>query len=73
MEHLPVTTCRTLIAEEAAEKLAEPELIRLRDMLYTIADVISDAFADLRNIDQQSFNPPGDAVDSLNQIEEALP
>ena len=41
-------------------------------MLYSVADVISDAFTDLATIGQSTFEPPGDAIDFFQAQEDEL-
>lgn len=63
MERLNIARCRELIVQPAGEPLADEEVVQLRDRLYSLGDVIADAFVDLGNIDQTTFQPPGNAVD----------
>jgi hypothetical protein len=65
MEHLNITQCRKLIGQPARQSLADDEVVRLRDMLYTLGDVIADVFADLHASDWRAFNPPNDLDDWL--------
>jgi hypothetical protein len=60
MEPLTVAQCRKLIGQPANESLADEGVIQLRDMLYSLADVIADAYADLNATDQRAFDPPND-------------
>jgi hypothetical protein len=63
MEHLSIAQCRKLIGQPQEAELSDGSVERLRDTLYSVADVISDAFLDLENIDQNTFDPPGDAME----------
>jgi hypothetical protein len=63
MERLTIAQCRKLIGQPETESLADEAVIQLRDMLYSLADVIADAFIDLENVDQTLFAPAGDVVD----------
>jgi hypothetical protein len=63
MERFTVVQCRKLIGRPATDSLADESVIELRDMLYSLADVIADAFSDLENTDQTLFTPPGDVFD----------
>jgi hypothetical protein len=65
MEPLSIAQCRKLIGQPQGTELSEEEVAQLRDMLYSLAEVIADAFIDVNNIDQRLFEPPGDAVDIL--------
>jgi hypothetical protein len=67
MDRLSVAQCRKLMAN-GGQGLSDAEVLRMREMLYTIGDVITDAYADLANIDQRRFEPYGDAVDQLNEL-----
>ncbi len=67
MERLNIARCRELIARPGGEPLGDEEIMQLRDMLYSLADVIADAFVDLESIDQSTFEPRGDAVDMLQE------
>jgi hypothetical protein len=68
MERLSVAQCRGLIAQQDGEPLGDEEIVGLRDTLYSLADVIADAFVDLENIDQRAFEPPGDVIDVLEEM-----
>jgi hypothetical protein len=68
MEHLSIAQCRQLIGQPQEKGLSDEAVERLRDMLYALADVVSDAFVDLGNIDQNTFNPPGDALDVCQEL-----
>ncbi len=70
MERLSVTQCRNLIGEVEAP-IADEEVLRLRDMLYTVGAVITDMFVDLSNIDQTLLQPPNDLDDWLRDIGES--
>jgi hypothetical protein len=72
MERLNVTVCRKLIAQSGNEPPGDDEIVRLRDMLYCLADVIADAFVDLENIDQSTLSPPGDAIDLFERSAQEL-
>ncbi len=63
MEFLSLTQCKQLMGKSARD-LSEEDLLRMRQMLYVLADVITDAYADLGNIDQSTFEPPDD-LDAL--------
>lgn len=65
MERLSIQQCKELIGQEEAEALKEEDVLRLRDMLYAVVDVIADAYSDLNNIDQSKFYPPNDLDDWL--------
>jgi hypothetical protein len=68
MEPLSITECRKLMGQALSESLEDADIVRLRDMLYSLADVISDAFIDLENVDQSTFVPPGDALDAIEKL-----
>jgi hypothetical protein len=63
MERLSIPQCRKLIGQSANQSLADEGVTQVRDMLYSLADVIADAFIDLENTDQTLFVPAGDVVD----------
>jgi hypothetical protein len=60
MESLSVSQCRKLIGQPQEAELSDEEVVRLRDMLYSLAAVISDAFIDLDNTGLSAFEPPGE-------------
>ena len=60
MERLSIQQCRQLMARSVDSSLSEEEVLQLRDTLYTLGDVIADAFAELSTIDQSTFTPPND-------------
>ncbi len=72
MERLSIPNCRKLIIQSGNEPPGDDELVRLRDMLYSLADVIADAFIDLENIDQSTFSFPGDAIDLFERSAQEL-
>ena len=72
MEPLTIAQCRKLIGPPANDSLADEGLTQLRNMLYSLADVIADAFADLHAIDQGAFEPPNDLDDWLREIAEGV-
>jgi hypothetical protein len=63
---LSIQQCRKLIPESS--DLSDDQLEKMRDLLYTVADVISDAFIDLANIDQSLFWPPGAITEQLERL-----
>ena len=67
MERLTVSQCRELMPKAGATVLTDDEVVNLRDTLYTLSEVIADAFADLNNIDQSTFEPPNDLDDWLRE------
>jgi hypothetical protein len=67
MERLSLLQCRKSI-EPGGKPLTDEEVLGLRDMLYTLGDVIADAYADLANIDQETFHPPNDVEDWLRDL-----
>jgi hypothetical protein len=67
MERLSLLQCRNLIPP-GGKPLSDEEVLGLRDMLYCLGGVISDAFSELNNIDQSEFEPYGGAVDQLNEL-----
>jgi hypothetical protein len=67
MDRLSVAQCRKLITRGPG-RLSDAEVMNIREMLYTLGDVITDAYADLPHIDQGKFEPFGDAVDRLNEL-----
>ena len=71
MDPLSLTDCRKLIGQSEANPVADEELLRVRDMLYALGDVIVDAFADLNNIDQRTFSPRNDLDDWFEGTQEA--
>jgi hypothetical protein len=68
MERLSVNQCRKLIDGQESSTLTDKNVVELRDMLYAVCDVIADAYADLDNIDQSTFDPPRDLDDWLREI-----
>jgi hypothetical protein len=68
MRKVSLEKCQKLIGPSSSE-LTELELRNLRDVLYTLADAISDCFINLKDIDQALLNPPGDAIDCLSAME----
>jgi hypothetical protein len=68
MERFSVKQCRALIGQSEASALGEEEVLRLRDMLYVLGDVIADAFADLNTIDQTTFQPQDDLDEWMREI-----
>jgi hypothetical protein len=69
MERLSITVCRKLIAQSGNEPPGDDEIARLRDMLYSLADVIADVFIDLSKIDQTRLEPPNDIDDWLRVVD----
>ena len=67
MERLSLLQCRKLI-EPGGKPLSDEEVLGLRDMLYCLSGVIADAYSELNNIDQSAFEPYGNAVDQLNEL-----
>jgi hypothetical protein len=65
MERLSISDCRKLIVRPGIEPSGDAEIVRLREMLYCLADVIADAFIDLSSIDQSTFEPPDDNLAAL--------
>ena len=68
MERLSLFQCRKLI-EPGGKPFTDEEVLGLRDMLYCLGGVISDAYSELNNIDQSLFEPYGNAVDQLNELD----
>jgi hypothetical protein len=66
MEPLSVVQCKKLIV--AGKELSDSDVLNIRETLYTLADVITDAFASLAEIDQAKFRPYGDVIDQLNEL-----
>jgi hypothetical protein len=67
-EHrLSIAQCRQLISDSAS--LHDEQVRQMRDTLYTLADVIVDAFIDLNQIDQGLFNPSGSITQQLDELE----
>lgn len=62
MEPLSIAECRKFL-QTGGKSLPDEDVLRLRDMLYVLGDVIADAYTHLEDSDQSTFNPPGDAVD----------
>ena len=70
---ISVAQCRELLGKDVRESLGDEEIERVRDMLYSLAGVITDAYLDLGSIDQSAFDPPGDAVDFYeNQVTDLI-
>ena len=59
--------CRKLIPTEVEPSLSDQEVEGLRDMLYDLAEIVSDAFSNLATVDQALFDPPGDVVQWFNE------
>ena len=57
MERLTIAQCRKLIEADVDRPLTDEEVLELRDILYAIGDVVSEAFADLDKIDQRQLEP----------------
>lgn len=72
MARLTVPQCRKLIRQAPNQSLTNEDVLQLRDMLYSLADVIADAFIDLANMDQATFQPSGDVVDWFERGETEL-
>jgi hypothetical protein len=68
MERLSLLQCRKLI-KPGGKPLSDEEVLGLRDMLYCLGEVIADAYSELNNIDQSAFEPYGNAVDQLNELD----
>jgi len=68
MERFSLAQCKKLIGEPNNEPMGDEDVLRLRDMLYTLGDVIADAYADLNNIDQSAFQPSSDLDVWLEEI-----
>jgi hypothetical protein len=66
-ERLSVAQCRKLI--EGSDDLTDEQVLRMRDMVYTMADVVADAFLDLGEIDPSLFDPPGTITQQLERIQ----
>ena len=60
METLSIAQCRKLIDQPFRSSLGDGEIEQLRNMLYSLADVVSDAYMETDGIDQSAFEPPGD-------------
>jgi len=68
-DRMDVSACRALIGAEAFN-LSDVQVLQLRDFLFTLSDVIVDAFIDLDNLDQGAFSGP--SMDDVNPVDEAL-
>jgi hypothetical protein len=66
-KRLTVEQCRKLI--EGSDKFTDEQVLGMRDMVYTMADVVADAFIDLGEIDPNLYEPPGDITQQLERIE----
>jgi hypothetical protein len=66
-ERLSVEQCRKLI--EDSDAFTDEQVLGMRDMLYTMADVVADAFLNLGKIDPGLFDPPGTITQQLERME----
>jgi hypothetical protein len=66
---LSLEQCRKLIQDQDSDALTDEQILGMRDMLYTLADVVTDAFSDLGEIDPGLFDPPGTISQQLERIE----
>ena len=61
---MSIARCRELIADSS--DLSDQQVEELRDRLYTMADVVTDAFSDLASIDMTT-------VDYVRNFDDLLP
>lgn len=66
MNRLSIEGCRRLISA-SGPGLTDEETRRLGDVLYVIAEAVTECFMALDSMDQGLLNPPGDIIDCLNE------
>jgi hypothetical protein len=77
VERLSVAHCRILIPTPLRTSLADKDIEALRDSLYELAGIVTDAFSDLEGGEpdlESRFDPPGfaDAEHTIRVLEKIL-
>jgi hypothetical protein len=68
MNRLSIDGCRRLISA-SDPCLTDEETSTLRDILYVIAEAVTECFIAVDTMDQALLNPTGDVVDCLNEAD----